>query len=372
MRAAVLRDAGRLEVEDLDVPEPGPGEVRVQVRATGVCHTDLTVVEGKMPVPRPVVLGHEGAGVVDAVGPGVADLSVGDHVVLTITPGCGVCRQCQLGALGLCEVAAPHMIDGRLSHGQQRLTKGAERINHFALQSSFAEYAVVDRRAAVKVPDDVPFDIACLTACGVSTGFGAAVVRAGVEAGETVLVIGAGGVGLATVLGAVTAGAGRVIVADRSAAACQLAEDLGATDSIVVEEDTNLVSRVRALTRGGGGVGSGGGGGVDVAIDAVGTGRTAAAAFNALRRGGRAVVVGVADPRATVSVPLYHLIDQRVLTGSTNGSIRPQVDIPRILDLYRAGRLPLDRLVTRRYPLEDIGQAMAELGVKPGRAVITF
>ncbi|MCK9930498.1 alcohol dehydrogenase catalytic domain-containing protein [Frankia sp. Mgl5] len=378
MRAAVLREAGHLGVEEIDVPVPGPGEVRVRLRATGVCHTDRTVVEGKMPVPLPMVLGHEGAGVVDAVGGGVTDLAVGDHVVLTITSGCGVCRQCQLGAFALCEVAAPHMLDGRLPNGQRRLTRGAERINHFAMQSSFAEYAVVERRSAVKVPDDVPLDVACLTACGVSTGFGAAVIRAGVGVGETVLVIGAGGVGLAAVLGAVTVGAGRVIVADRSAVACQLAADLGATDIIVGDGDgdgdgdrdgggdrgggEDLAARVRALT----------GGGVDVAIDAVGTAGTAAAAFTALRRGGRAVVIGVADPRAKVSIPLYHLIDQRVLTGSTNGSIRPHVDIPRILDLYRAGRLPLDRLVTRRYPLEGVGQAMAELGVEPGRAVITF
>lgn len=374
MRAAVLREAGHLGVEEIDVPVPGPGEVRVRLRATGVCHTDRTVVEGKMPVPLPMVLGHEGAGVVDAVGGGVTDLAVGDHVVLTITPGCGVCRQCQLGAFALCEVAAPHLLDGRLPNGQRRLTRGAERINHFAMQSSFAEYAVVERRSAVKVPDDVPLDVACLTACGVSTGFGAAVIRAGVGVGETVLVLGAGGVGLAAVLGAVTVGAGRVVVADRSAAACRLAADLGATDIILVDGDGDgardegggregdLAARVRALT----------GGGVDVAIDAVGTADTVAAAFTALRRGGRAVVIGVADPRAKVSIPLYHLIDQRVLTGSTNGSIRPHVDIPRILGLYQAGRLPLDRLVTRRYPLEDIGRAMAELGVQPGRAVITF
>ncbi|WP_018503513.1 alcohol dehydrogenase catalytic domain-containing protein [Parafrankia discariae] len=366
MRAAVLREAGHLGVEEIDVPVPGPGEVRVRLRATGVCHTDRTIVEGKVPVPLPMVLGHEGAGVVDAVGGGVTDLTVGDHVVLTITPGCGMCRQCQLGAFALCAVAAPHLLDGRLSNGQRRLTRGAERLNHFAMQSSFAEYAVVERRVAVRVPDDVPFDVACLTACGVSTGFGAAVLRAGVGFGETVLVIGVGGVGLAAVLGAVTVGAGRVVVADRSAAACQLAADLGATDTIVVDGDGagggGLAARVRALT----------GGGVDVAIDAVGTAGTVAAAFTALRGGGRAVVVGVADARAKVSIPLYHLIDQRVLTGSTNGNIRPHVDIPRILDLYRAGRLPLDRLVTRRHPLENIGRAMAELGVRPGRAVITF
>lgn len=362
MRAAVLRKPGLLNVEEIDTPVPGPGEIRVRVRAAGVCHTDLTVVEGRMPAPLPIVLGHEGAGTVDALGDGVTGLDIGDQVVLTITPGCGVCRPCQLGAFGLCEVAAPHMLDGCLGHGQQRLTRGPERINHFAMQSSFAEYAVVEHRTAVKVPEDVPADIACLTACGVSTGFGAVVIRAAVEAGETVLIVGAGGVGLAAVLGAVTVGAGRVIVADRSPAAGQLAADLGATDVLVVDQDTDLAKRVRALT----------GGGVDVAIDAVGTGATAAAAFTALRKGGRAVVVGVADPRATVSIPLYHLIDQRVLTGSTNGSIRPQVDIPRMLDLYLADRLPLDRLVTRRYPLEEIGRAMDELGVRPGRAVITF
>jgi Zn-dependent alcohol dehydrogenase len=362
MRAAVLREVGAISLEDLDLPQPGQGELRVKVRAVGVCRSDLSVYRGTVPAPLPIVLGHEGAGVIDAVGGGVHDLALGDHVVMTITPGCGTCPQCQLGAFALCEGGSPHMLDGKLARGQQRLHKGSEVINHFILQSSFAEYAVIDRWAAVKIPDDVPFDIACLTACGVTTGFGAVVNRAATAVGESVLVIGAGGVGLAAVLGSVTCGAGRIIVADKSVAALELARDLGATDVVVVDDTTDLVAETQART----------GRGVDVAIDAVGTAGTVADAFNSLRKGGRAVVIGVADASAMVSIPLYSLIDERVLTGSTNGSIRPHVDIPRILDLYRSGRLALDKLVTRRYRLDDLERAFAELGVQPGRAVITF
>jgi Zn-dependent alcohol dehydrogenase len=334
MRAAVLREVGAISLEDLDLPQPGPGEVRVKVRAVGVCRSDLSVYRGMVSAPLPIVLGHEGAGVIDAVGDGVHDLARGDHVVMTITPGCGTCPQCQLGAFALCEGGSPHMLDGKLARGQQRLHKGSEVINHFILQSSFAEYAVIDRWAAVKIPDDVPFDIACLTACGVTTGFGAVVNRAAAAVGESVLVIGAG----------------------------ELARDLGATDVVLVDDTTDLVPQTQART----------GRGVDVAVDAVGTPGTVADAFNSLRKGGRAVVIGVADASAMVSIPLYSLIDERVLTGSTNGSIRPHVDIPRILDLYRSGRLALDKLVTRRYRLDDLERAFAELGVQPGRAVITF
>ena len=360
MRAAVLRNVGSIEIEDIDLPEPGPGEIRVKIKAVGVCHTDLVVSDGSVPAPMPIVLGHEGAGVVDAVGDGVGDLAVGDHVVISASAGCGICMQCQLGAPGLCETGSVHYLDGKLGYGQRRLSKGTEVINHFCLQSSFAEYAVIERWSAVRIPRDVPFDIACLTACGVPTGYGAVVNRANVMAGESVLVIGAGGVGLSAVLGAVTGGAGRVIVADKSAAAGALARELGATDVIEVGPDTDIVAETLALTSRG----------VDVAIDAVGMVNTVAAAFNSLRPGGRTVVVGAFDAFGMVSVPLYGLLQQRVLTGSTGGSVRPQVDIPRILELYRGGRLPLDKLVTRRYGLEDLPRALEEFGVEAGRAVL--
>jgi Zn-dependent alcohol dehydrogenase len=362
MRAAVLRAPRSQQLEELDLPEPEAGEVRVRLVASGLCRSDLHAYEGHVPVPLPAVLGHEGAGVIDKVGANVADLAVGDHVVMTITPGCGTCFQCQLGAFGLCEVGAPHFLDGGLIHGQRRLSQAGVAINHYLMQSSFAEYAVVERWNAVKIDKSIPLEIACLAACGLSTGFGAAINRAEVRPGEAVLVVGVGGVGLSAAIGAASAGAARVIVADTNPAACGLALELGATDAIELTPDSDLVSEVRKLVPRG----------VDASIDAVGTPATVLSAFNALRHGGRLVILGVADATAMVQVPLYSFIQQKVITGSTNGSIRPQVDIPRILERYTSGRLPLEKLITSSYSLDQINVAFGEIGMRPGRAVITF
>jgi Zn-dependent alcohol dehydrogenase len=362
MRAAVLRAPRSQQIEELDLPEPEAGEVRVRLVASGLCRSDLHAYEGHVPVPLPAVLGHEGAGVIDKVGANVSDLTVGDHVVMTITPGCGTCFQCQLGAFGLCEVGAPHFLDGGLIHGQRRLSQSGEPINHYLMQSSFAEYAVVERWNAVKIDESIPLEIACLAACGLSTGFGAAINRAQVRPGETVLVVGVGGVGLSAAIGAAASGAARVIVADPNPAACALALELGATDAIELTAASDLVAEVHQLVPRG----------VDASVDAVGTPATVLSAFNALRHGGRLVILGVADATSMVSVPLYSFIQQKVITGSTNGSIRPQVDIPRILERYTSGRLPLGKLITSRYPLDEINTAFAEIGQRPGRAVITF
>jgi Zn-dependent alcohol dehydrogenase len=259
-------------------------------------------------------------------------------------------------------VGAPHFLDGGLIHGQRRLSQSGEPINHYLMQSSFAEYAVVERWNAVKIDESIPLEIACLAACGLSTGFGAAINRAQVRPGETVLVVGVGGVGLSAAIGAAASGAARVIVADPNPAACALALELGATDAIELTPDSDVVAEVRRLVPRG----------VDASVDAVGTPATVLSAFNALRHGGRLVILGVADATSMVSVPLYSFIQQKVITGSTNGSIRPQVDIPRILERYTSGRLPLEKLITSRYPLDQINTAFAEIGQRPGRAVITF
>jgi Zn-dependent alcohol dehydrogenase len=362
MRAAVLRAPGSQQIEELDLPEPEAGEVRVRLAASGLCRSDLHAYQGRVPVPLPAVLGHEGAGVIDKVGANVTDLGVGDHVVMTITPGCGTCVQCQLGAFGLCEVGAPHFLDGGLIHGQRRLSKAGEPINHYLMQSSFAEYAVVERWNAVKIDKSIPLEIACLAACGLSTGFGAAINRAQITVGEAALVVGVGGVGLAAAIGAASAGAARVIAADTNPAACALALELGATDAIELTPDDDLVSEVHKLVPRG----------VDASIDAVGTPATVLAAFSALRYGGRLVILGVADSTSMVQVPLYSFIQQKIITGSTNGSIRPHVDIPRILERYTSGRLPLEKLITSSYSLDQINPAFGEIGTRPGRAVITF
>jgi Zn-dependent alcohol dehydrogenase len=360
VRAAVIRGPGQLAVEELDRPVPGPGEVLVRVAASGVCQSDLSVVEGRVPIPFPAVLGHEGSGVVEALGAGIADLEVGDHVVMSITPGCGLCFQCQNGSFGLCE--SVRSLDGTLTNGAVRLWKGGERINHYLFQSSFAEYVVITRWSAVKIRRDAPLDVAALLGCGVITGYGAVVRKARVGVGETVLVVGVGGVGLSVVMAAAVSGAATIICVDSKPAACELAMKMGGTHSVVVGSDTDLVGEVMRVT----------GRGVDYAFDAVGSSKTAGTAFGCLRAGGELVVIGLSGHEASCSVPLYSLIKERRVTGTTNGSIRPQVDIPAALDLFMDGKLPIGQLVQRRYRLEDIGAALSDLKTGVGRGVIVL
>src|SRR5882757_1739570 len=362
MKAAVVREAGKVSVEEIDVPQPGPRQVLVRMAAVGICHSDVTALNQLVPFPLPLVLGHEGAGVVEAVGPAVTNVQVGDHVVLSITDGCGLCFQCQRGAFGLCEISAPHQYAGRLSDGSTALSKGAEALHTFLFQASFAEFALVTEQCAVRVRKDAPLDVASLLACGFSTGYGAVVRRAQVQPGATVLVIGLGGVGLAVAMTAKLAGASTIIGIDRSPQACDLAASLGVTNPIVVDESTDVLAQVQSLT----------GRGVDHAFDVVGTSDTINLAWSALRPGGEAVSIGLLDPTAAATVPLFTLFSEKRLTGTTNGSIRPHVDIPAALDLFMHGRLPLDALITRRYALDDIGSALADVGRLPGRGVVVF
>ncbi len=363
MKAAVVREIGKIAVEELDRPEPGPGEVLVRVAAAGVCHTDVTALAGGLPVPRPAVLGHEGAGVVEAVGAGVSTVAPGDHVVLSITYGCGACFQCQQSAFGLCEVGTPHLLNGTMPDGTRRLRRGSEDVATFLFQSSFAEYAVVPAACAVKIRPDAPLDAAALLACGASTGYGAVVRRARVTPGSSVLVIGAGGVGLSVVMAARLAGATKIIVSDMSEAALALAVDLGATHAVDVSDpDVNVIDEATRIT----------GRGVDYAFDAVGAEGTLESAFHSTRNGGEVVAIGASNLMLTVTVPLFSLIYQKRLTGTNNGSIRPHVDIPAALDAFMTGRFPLDRLVTRRYDIDEIDTALGDAAGKPGRGVVVF
>ncbi|MDQ1488304.1 MAG: hypothetical protein QOJ23_818 [Actinomycetota bacterium] len=362
MQAAVVREPGKIGVETVDRPEPGPDQVLVKVAATGVCHTDLTALRGLVPLPLPLVLGHEGAGVVEAVGSGVTGLEPGDHVVLSITYGCGRCRQCQKGAYGLCEVGAPVALGGVLPDGASRLAKDGERLHHFLFQSSFAEYAVVPAACAVKIRTDAPLDVVCLLGCGAITGYGAVIRRAKVAPGDSVLIIGAGGVGLAAVMAARLAGANPIIVSDVNDDALALAKEVGATHTVNVSTGKTAVGETQRLT----------GSGVDFAFDAVGTSATSDEAFQSLCNGGEAVAIGLADFAATASVPVFNLIYEKRLTGTNNGSIRPHVDIPAAVDLFMEGRLPLDRLITRRYDLDQVDTALADMDGGSGRGVIVF
>jgi S-(hydroxymethyl)glutathione dehydrogenase/alcohol dehydrogenase len=361
-RAAVLRayDAP-LVVEEIVLDEPGPSEVVVRVAATGVCHSDLHMLGGAFKTPLPVVLGHEGAGVVEAVGPGVRGVAPGDHVVLAWVPSCGRCRYCATGRPALCsDRQGVERRDGPL-----RLHDCAGAgIHQFLDTSAFAEHVLVREEGVIPVSRDIPLEVAALVGCAVLTGLGAVVRTARVEPGSVVAVIGAGGVGLNVIQGAALAGAARILVVDRRPAALELARRFGATSTLDASDPT-LASPsrvVRELT----------GGGVDYAFEVVGLPETIAQAWEMLAPGGRCVVVGLTPPRTQVTLRADFL-SEKALLGCILGSAVPRVDVPRVLDLYRRGRLMLDTLVTRRYPLEQVNEALAALAAgEGGRGVLVF
>ncbi|MFZ0214608.1 MAG: Zn-dependent alcohol dehydrogenase [Candidatus Dormiibacterota bacterium] len=348
IRAAVLTEPKRpLEILDVELAAPGPGEVRVRVVAAGVCHSDYHYMVGDLPHPLPVVLGHEGAGVIEEVGPGVRDLAVGDHVVLLWRTSCGHCEYCSSGRPALCPVGNAIRASGTLEDGTSRLhLDGGGALYHFLGVSCFAEAAVCPVDGVVKVPDDVPLEVAALCGCSVMTGVGAATNSAKVEPGSTVLVIGAGGVGLSAIMGAQLCGAARIIAADLSPAKLELARQFGATDTVDTSRE-DLVRTVRKLV-----------GGVETAVEAIGRADTVAQAVRALRAGGTAVAVGIAPPSIKAEVSLLDLVlQEKTLRGSVYGSTRPGIDFPRLFELYRTGRLPLDRLLSHRFRLDQINEA---------------
>jgi alcohol dehydrogenase len=364
MKAAVARKLGTIEIEDVDQPVPSFGEVLVKIGAVGICQTDHSALSGSIPVPMPMVLGHEGAGIVESVGAGVTHVQPGDHVVLSITAGCGRCSQCQTGAFTLCHLAAPHVLSGTMLDGTTRLSAGGEPIHSFFFQGSFAEYAVVPALSAVRIRQDAPLDVAALLACGASTGYGAVIRAARVRPGSSVLVIGGGGVGLSATMAARYAGAAHIVVMDRSSDALKLASEIGASEAVLSDgTEQSIIDAVTAVVPGG----------VDVALDTVGTPTTLAAAFAAVRPGGTAVAIGMADATSSVSVPIMSLIFEKRLTGTYNGSIRPHVDIPAALDAFMAGQLPLDRLVQREISLAELPSVFSESGPgRCGRTVVKF
>jgi len=347
IRAAVLeRTGGPLTVTELDLAEPGPGEVRVRLHASGVCHSDQNAIDGTAETRCPAVLGHEGAGVVEAVGPGVTRVAVGDHVALSWAPSCGYCTECLRDLPQLCSTAWPAMGLGGLLDGTTRLSRDGEPIYHYSFISSFAEATVLPERSCVRIPADVPFDVAGLVGCAVTTGVGAVWRTAGVRPGDRVAVIGCGGVGLSAVLAAAAAGAGTILAVDVNARKLADAESFGATGGVLVgaSPEETAAAVVEASS-----------GGVDYAIEA--TGRTDAmlTAFLSTRPRGAAVLIGI--PRADAILPLPALsiprMERRVL-GSLYGSSRPERDFVTILDLYRRGLLPLDRLISHRLSLDEL------------------
>ena len=360
MKAAVLYEYGKpLVIEELDLEPPRAGEILVRMVASGVCHSDLHSVQGVHPGPMPAVIGHEGAGVVEEIGPGVTTVAPGDHVVLTWLPYCGACRQCLRGRANLCERLA-WSDSGYMMDGTVRLHCAGKPIHHYTT-SSFAERAVVPEQTAIKVGDDLPLTELALMGCAVMTGVGAVFNTARVRPGDTVAVVGCGGVGLNIVQGAAIANASRIVAIDVEPMKLDLAAQLGATETILASEGDAVDSVIA------------GGGLVDFAFEAIGRPSTIELAARLLRPGGEAILVGMAPPDARVAFnPLDLTTGEKVIRGSWYGSCRPPIDFPILLDLYRAGRLRLDLLVTP-CGLEDVNDALDAIETgRVARSVIVF
>ena len=363
-RAAVLSRTGAarpyadsrpLSVETVTLDPPGPGEVRVAIKAAGLCHSDLSVINGDRPRPLPMALGHEAAGVVEALGDGVTDLNIGDHVVMVFMPSCGHCDPCAGGRPALCEPGAAANGRGELLSGARRIFREGEAVNHHLGCSAFAAHAVVSRRSLVRIDPDLSFEEAALFGCAVLTGVGAVVNTAGVRAGQSVVVVGLGGVGLASVLGALASGASPVVAVDLSEDKLALARTLGPTpDQVqtVNAADPDAVDQVRALTNGG----------ADFAFEMAGSVRALEAAWKMTRRGGTTVTAGLPPPDAALAVNDVSLVgEERTLKGSYIGTCVPSRDIPRYVALYRQGRLPVDRLMSGLISLDDINTGFDRL-----------
>lgn len=340
-----------LEITELELAPPGPGELLIAVGAAGLCHSDLSVINGTRPRVMPMALGHEAAGEVVGIGEGVTGFAPGDHVVLAFVPACGECEPCLAGRAALCEPGAEANAAGTLLGGERRLVTGeGEEIHHHLGVSAFSDHIVVSESSAVKVDPKLPFEIAALFGCAVLTGVGAAVNAARIEPGERVAVFGLGGVGLSALLGAVLQQAGTIVAVDVVPEKLALARELGATD--VVEAGPGAVAAIRAIT----------GGGADHAIETVGSAKVLTEAYEATRRGGTTTTVGLPDPSQMLSIPAVSLVaEERTLRGSYLGSSVPARDLPKFIDLYRQGRLDVERLLTHRLSLDEINEGFDRL-----------
>jgi len=359
MRAALLHNTGdeKLEIiDDLEVDAPGPGEVTIKIEATGVCHSDLHAMQGSLPQPAPFVPGHEGAGIISAVGEGVTALKEGDHVVVAWSPPCGKCNNCV-------ERKQPHMcvmIQFAIA-GVPRFTRNGERVFGMAGTGTFAEYLTVPQEAAVKIDDDIPFEIASLIGCGVSTGVGAAINTAKVEPGSKVVVFGCGGVGIAAIQGAHVAGAAIIVAVDLNEDKLELAKSFGATHGCKPDD---LAALQAELT----------GDGFDYAFEAIGLPVTMRAAYDAVRRGGTACVIGVGAMDKEVSFNGFEIFfSEKNFMGSYYGSVDVRSDFHRLLSLWKSGQLNLDGMITNRMKIDEINDAFDIMRKGEAiRTVITF
>ncbi len=367
MKAAVVEELNTpLKIEEVELDEPRDKEVLVKLVATGLCHTDIHCIKGDLTTPLPAVLGHEGAGIVERVGKNVTEVQPGDRVVVTVAPYCGKCPACMMGVPTSCETdPQTAMLMGTMADGTKRLRrKNGDELNHFMAQSSFAEYAVVEESAAVKVRDDAPLDVVCLLGCGASTGIGAVINKAKVKAGSSVAVFGCGGVGMAVIMAAKLVGARQIFAVARHDSTLEMAREFGATNLVNASKDDPVAKIAEAS-----------GGGVDYSFESVGNPEVMTQAFHSVypRPGGMAVILGLAPIGATFPIEAWRFMRELVITGCTVGSIRPRIDIPRYVDLFMAGKLPLDKLVSAHYPLKRINDAVKDtLERKVIRGIITF
>ncbi|MDR6265673.1 zinc-dependent alcohol dehydrogenase family protein [Roseobacter sp. N2S] len=360
IKAAVLEEIGRdmpygttqpLVVQEIDLDGPQHGEVLVRIVAAGLCHSDLSTINGDRPRPVPMVLGHEAAGIVEEVGAGVTDLVAGDHVVCVFVPGCGHCAPCKSGRPALCEPGAASNGAGTLLGGGIRLSRNGSPVLHHCGVSCFAEYATMSRYSLVKIDKETPLHIAALMGCAVLTGTGAVFNAGAVDPASTTAIVGLGGVGLAAVMGAVATGAETIVAVDRIPEKLALALELGATHAVNAD-DADALENIRETTKGG----------VDSALDFTGSARALEFSFGITRRGGTTVTAGLPNPAARLDLPaVTFTAEERTLKGSYLGSGVPSRDIPKFLALHNRGKLPVERLMTHRLNLEDINEGFDKL-----------
>ena len=340
-----------LQIVEVDLDPPGPREVLVRMHAAGLCHSDLSVINGDRPRPLPMAVGHEGAGEVVEVGSAVKDLKVGDHVVAAFVPCCGACEPCTSGRPALCEPGFRANSAGTLLGGDRRLHRGRTEIHHHLGVSAFAEYAVTARESLVKVDPSLPFGEAAVFGCAVMTGVGAVTNTVQPSPGSFIAVVGLGGVGLAALLGSRLVDAAVIIACDLSDSKLALARDLGATHTVNAA-DADAVEKIRDITRGG----------VHFAFEMAGSVKAMELSYRVTRRGGTTVTAGLSNPQHMFSIPHVGIVaEERTIKGSYLGSCDPSRDIPRYIQMYRQGMLPVDKLLSERLPLDEINEAFDRL-----------
>jgi alcohol dehydrogenase len=355
IRCAVLWEAGKphpfakslpLSIEEIELDPPGRGELLVQIKAAGLCRSDLVAINGERVKPMPMVIGHEAAGVVAEVGPGVSDFEVGDHIVPAYVSSCGRCEMCREGRPALCLPATKANVAGTMMDGTTRLHKNGTQIFHHSGVAAFAEFAVISQNALVKIDTSVPFEQAALFGCAVITGVGSVVNTAGVSPGQSIAIIGLGGVGLSAMLAAIASGAGRVIAVDVNDDKLQLALQLGALEAFNAKNG-DCVESVRAATQGG----------VHIAIETAGVPQALDFAYKVTRRGGTTVAAGMPGPDASITLSHLSLAgEERTLKGSYMGSCVPSRDIPRYIGLFLDGKLPIDRLTSHQITFDELNE----------------